>query len=682
MRLSVFVRHLFMFFVIASPAFVLAQFRNPSSEELKMTTDPKAPGASAVYLNVEEVADDDLHYHSFYARIKVLQEKGKELATVELPYLREAATNNDNKSPFGVREDTRIEDIKARTIHADGTVIPLSGKPEDLLAVKETSKNSEIQIYRKVFTLPSVEIGSILEYYYKIRYDDYSSSTPFWEIQRPYYVHQAHYSFTPAKEFLHGLANYFLDENGHPINTMIRWQVLPAGVSVKQDVKGRFSLDVHDIPALPNEDWMPPMQSLRYKVFFYMMAAEGSGDFWASEIRLWSKNVDRFAEPTSSLRDAVNGLIAPTDSPLDKARKLYKAVQALDNTDFSRRKSESELKLLNLKDTKRAEDVWKQKSGSSEEIALLYLAMLRAAGLNAKAMKVANRDENIFDPTYLSLRQLEDTMIVLNTGDEEIRLDPGQKMCPFQTVHWKHSNASGFIEGNDGKTPDHTPPQTYTDNNTSRTGDLTIDNQGGVQGALRFVMDGQQALYWRQIALQNDGNEVSKQFDRWLETVVPLGVEAHVDHFLGLDNPDVNLVATINVRGTLGSVTGKRLLLPGFFFATRGGHPFVDEANRQMPVDMHYSEVVEDEVVYHLPAGMKVETEPQDAKISWPSRAILSTTTIPAPGQVTISRSFSRAFTFAMQNQYQDLRAFYQKVASSDQQQLLLTIAAPAAKGN
>jgi hypothetical protein len=288
----------------------------------------------------------------------------------------------------------------------------------------------------------------------------------------------------------------------------------------------------------------------------------------------------------------------------------------------------------------------------------------------------------IFDPNFVNFGQLKDTIVVLNIDGGKLRLDPGQKMCPFQTVHWKHSNASGFLEGNDGKTPDNTPPQTYTDNNTSRSGDLTIDNQGGVQGVLRFVMDGQQALYWRQIALGNDGNEVSKQFDRWLDTVVPSGVEAHVDHFLGLDNSDVNLVATVNVRGTLGSVTGRRLLLPGFFFATRGGHPFVDEADRQTPVDMHYSEVVEDEVVYHLPTGMKVESEPQDAKVSWTSRAILSTTTVPAPGQITITRSFSRGFTFAMQNQYQDLRAFFQKVAASDQQQLLLTTADPAAKGN
>jgi hypothetical protein len=41
----------------------------------------------------------------------------------------------------------------------------------------------------------------------------------------------------------------------------------------------------------------------------------------------------------------------------------------------------------------------------------------------------------------------------------------------------------------------------------------------------------------------------------------------------------------------------------------------------------------------------------------------------------------SRAFTIAKPEEYQDLRAFYQKVAAADQQELVLT-RAPAAKGN
>jgi hypothetical protein len=58
----------------AFPVMLHAQFQKPTKEELGMTEDPKAPGAAAVYLSLEEITDDPLHYHSFYARIKVLQE--------------------------------------------------------------------------------------------------------------------------------------------------------------------------------------------------------------------------------------------------------------------------------------------------------------------------------------------------------------------------------------------------------------------------------------------------------------------------------------------------------------------------------------------------------------------------------------------------------------------------------
>jgi hypothetical protein len=680
MRISVFVRNLLPLLVIASPALIHAQFQQPTPEELKMTADPKAPGAAAVYLNVEEIFDDDLHYQSFYVRIKVLQEKGKELATVELPYVKSDTRDFNIPAVLGT-DATRIDELKVRTIHPDGTVIPMTVNPDDLLVSKKASTNGEIQVNRKVFTLPSVEVGSILEYSYKLRFDDNVASTPQWEVQKPYYVHKAHYEFRPSKEFIHGLANYFIDHNGNPINTLTVWQVLPRGVVLKKDVKGHYSLDVSDIPPIPHEDWMPPLENFRFKVFFHLTAGGGIVGFWPTEIKQWSKDVDQFAETSPTIRDAATYLIAPGDSDLDKAKKLYKAVQALDNTDFSRKKSESELKQLNLGETKRAEATWLQKSGSSEDIALLYLAMLRALGLSAKAMKITDREMGVFDPNFLNFGQLEDTIIVLNTGGEEIRLDPGEKMCPFEMLHWRHSNASGFVEGSDGKTTNNTPPQTYTDNNTTRKADLTLDAQGGVQGTLRFAMIGQPALYWRQLALGNDENELKKKFDRELESILPEGVQAHVDRFLGLDNPDVNLVALVKVQGTLGTASGMRILLPGFFFETRGGHPFVDEQNRQTPVDMHFSEVMNDQVIYRLPAGLKVEGAPQDAKIAWPSRAIFSTTSVPAPGQITITRSLSRAFTFTMQDQYQDLRTFYQKVAAADQQQLVLTASATP-KGN
>src|ERR1700722_20925506 len=103
------------------------------------------------------------------------------------------------------------------------------------------------------------------------------------------------------------------------------------------------------------------------------MGAFKTGDFRVSESQRWSKEVDHFAEPTKRIHEIVSGLIAPTDTDLDKAKKLYKAVQALDNTDYSRAKGKAELKQLGIRVAKRAEDTWTQKSGGSEDIALLHL---------------------------------------------------------------------------------------------------------------------------------------------------------------------------------------------------------------------------------------------------------------------------------------------------------------------
>lgn len=110
-----------------------------------MTSDPKAPDAPAVFLDREETTNNQNHYTSAYARIKVLTEKGKEWATVKVPYDPESSA-----TPI----------IEGRTIHPDGTVIPLIGKASELLLFK----SNEDQVKAAFFTMPNVEVGSILEY--------------------------------------------------------------------------------------------------------------------------------------------------------------------------------------------------------------------------------------------------------------------------------------------------------------------------------------------------------------------------------------------------------------------------------------------------------------------------------------------------------------------------------------
>jgi hypothetical protein len=166
-----------------------------------------------------------------------------------------------------------------------------------------------------------------------------------------------------------------------------------------------------------------------------------------------------------------------------------------------------------------------------------------------------------------------------------------------------------------------------------------------------------------------------------LERIVPTGVEAHVDHFLSMNDPYTNLMAVVNLKGTLGTVTPKRLILPGFFFETSSHVPFVNEEKRLEPVDMHYGERVSDDVTYHLPDGAMVEGAPQDTNIGWPGHAVYVAKSATRPGQIEIGQTLSYAFTFAKPDEYQDLRGFYQKVAAADQEQLVLTKTAAAQAG-
>jgi hypothetical protein len=276
----------------------------------------------------------------------------------------------------------------------------------------------------------------------------------------------------------------------------------------------------------------------------------------------------------------------------------------------------------------------------------------------------------------MSLDQLDHTLVILNTGGKEILLDPGEKMCPFGTVNWRHSYAEGLRQSADGPGRAVTPTQVFGANTIKRSGELTVDAHGGITGTLQVVMTGQEALAWRQWALEVDATELKKEFDRNLEKIVPEGVEAHLDHFLGLDNPDSLLMAVVKVTGTLGTATAKRLILPGFFFETRESQSFVNEETRLEPIDMHYAEQVTEQLTYDLPPGVSVEGVPQDTKVSWEGHAVYIVKSKSDAVQITVARVLARAFDVARPLDYQDIRGFYQKVDAADQGQLVLTFGA------
>ena len=82
-------------------------------EELKMTAEPLAPGAPAIYLYRQVDRDDKVGHEENYVRIKILTEEGRKQADLEIPF---------------VKDLTKIRGIKARTLRPDGTIADFVGK--------------------------------------------------------------------------------------------------------------------------------------------------------------------------------------------------------------------------------------------------------------------------------------------------------------------------------------------------------------------------------------------------------------------------------------------------------------------------------------------------------------------------------------------------------------------------
>ena len=124
-------------------------FQPVSPDELKMTSEPLAPGAPAIILYRQVDRDDNVHtpHEDNYFRIKILTEEGRKHANVEIPYLKE---NED------------IVRVRARTIRPDGSIADFGGKVFEKYLVKGKFEGREVKYLAKTFTLSDVQVGSII----------------------------------------------------------------------------------------------------------------------------------------------------------------------------------------------------------------------------------------------------------------------------------------------------------------------------------------------------------------------------------------------------------------------------------------------------------------------------------------------------------------------------------------
>ena len=342
----------------------------------------------------------------------------------------------------------------------------------------------------------------------------------------------------------------------------------------------------------------------------------------------------------------------------------------LENTDFTRQHSAAENKAEGQK-TKNAADIWDQKRGNGNEINRLFIAMARAAGLKAYDMILTSRDQSLLNRGYLYWGQLTDEIAIVNVGGKEVYFDPGERYCEYGKLDWTHTQMLGFRQKEDGTELATAPPATYKDNITVRHVDVTIGPDGKLQGQIQIAMTGVQALRWRQKALLTDEQSTKTALENEVQGQVPDGVKVKMNRILSLTDNTMTLTVILDVNGSMGAATGKRVFLPASFFETKSTPMFASE-KRENPVDLRYPSEVQDVVTITLAPGLSVESLPKAITTVIPIGAEYKSVYGDSATSYQQVRLLAVANTLFPTKEYPELREFYQNAATQDQQQVVL----------
>ena len=626
-----------------SPRLVLAVDWQPiPADELRMTSEPKAPAAPAIYLYRQVDRNDDGPYETNTVRIKILTEEGRKYANIELSYEK-------------LREN--ISNIEARTVHPDGTAVPFDGTTYD----KPISLTRGAKYLAKTFTLPDVHVGDVLEYRYKHRYEYGFVFNSQWLLSDDLFTRYARFSLIPYQGF----------------TLRYSWPVgLPPGTNPPQSAHSVIRLEVRDVPAFVTEEFMPPVSQLMYRVDFVYLSAEqndkDSVKFWKKLGKIYYSKTENFLDERRAMAAAVAQIVDPGDSPDTKMRKIYARVQQLRNTTFDRRKTQQETDREDLKSAHDVAAVWKDGYGNGRQINWLFIALARAAGLQASSVLISNRDKYFFNAKLMNPAELNNDLAVITTADgRDIYLDPGVALAPFGLLPWGETGVSGLKLDKDGGSWVNTPLPGSTESRIERRAEMQLTMDGSLAGKVTVTFIGQEAL-WRRLEERFEDDAERKEFlERQLAADIPVGVEAQLTNTPQWDVSENTLTAQFDLR-VPGWATraGQRLLLPSGLFAGQDKRAFIHE-NRIHPLYFSFAHLSIDDVSIRLPVNWQVSVAPS-SRVDDRKALVYSFSADAKDGLLHSKRTLEVNSVFMELKAYGVVQDFFQQVRSTDEQQTVL----------
>jgi Domain of Unknown Function with PDB structure (DUF3857) len=621
-----------------------------SPEELKMTSEPKAPGAPAIYLYRQVDRFDLLNAgHEFnYIRIKILTEAGRDYANIEIPY----------------QDKEFISTIRARTVRPDGSIVNFDGQ-----VFKTTvTKNRDSKNLVKSFTVPDVQVGSIIEYRFTYDFEDHYIFDSRWIISAPLFTKKAVFSLKPFDRW--------------PVQW--NWPAgLPDGATkpIQDPNSYVVKMTADNVPAFQEEEFMPPPNELKFRVNFVY----NEDGFESDESKYWKKfgkkqndRAESFADKRKAMTEAVASIVSPSDTPEVKLQKIYDRCQKIRNLSYEPRISSEQVKHDKMKFPENAEEVWKFAYGDGGQITWLFLGLARAAGFDAHPALVASRADHFFNPKRMDSRELDQNLVVVKLNGKDAFFAPGAAFTPYGLLPWIETGVDGRLLDKDGGSWVETPLPPSSATHIDRTANLQLSEDGSLEGRVTVTYTGLEAQAWRLDERNNDDAARKRALEDSLQSIIPSASEVELKNSPEWTGSNAPVVAefAVKIPGWL-ATAGKRQLLPAGFFTNTEKHLF-EHSTRTFPVYFRFPYLKTDNVTVTLPQGWKMDSELKP--INQDAKAVAYTFSVESkPGSVHLQRSIRADIFMVPADKYSILRSFFQFVRTADDQQVVLIPSAAVA---
>lgn len=621
-------------------------FQPVSPDELKMTVEPNAPGASAMLLYRQVDRDDNGHtsHEDNYFRIKILTEEGRKYADIEIPFLKQ----NEN-----------VINIRARTIKPDGSIVNFDGKVFEKIIVKAKG----LKYLAKTFTLPDVQVGGIIEYSYT---DDFKELTLFdshWILSDELFTRKAQFSLKP-----------YVGSFDNPWRLRWTWQRLPPGAEPKQGPDRIVRMEASNIPAFQTEDFMPPENELKSRVdFIYQdeLVEEHPDKFWKNIGKKRNDNLEGFIGKRKAMEAAVGQIVSPSDPPEVKLRKIYDRVQAIRNTSYEVRKTEQEEKRAKEKPVDNVEELWKRGYGDGGQITWLFLALARAAGFEAYGCWVSDRRNYFFVPETMEAPKLNSNVVLVKLNGKDAYFDPGAAFTPFGMLMWAETGTRGLRLDKDGGDWIRTTLPLSSESKIERNAKLKLTDTGDLEGKLTITYTGLEAMGPRLEYRNSDEVERKKFLEDQLKGQIPAAAEVGLTNKPDWSSSGTPLVAEYDLKiPGWASNAGKRAVVPVGIFTAAEKRIF-EHSSRIHPIYFEYPFEKMDDVTIELPTEWRISSMPspqsKDGHVVAYDLKVEDN-----KGALHLTRKLSVDVLLLEPKYYPALRNFFQLVRTGDEEQIVL----------